>query len=149
LEQARKFNVGQVLAHQHLDQLSMGLRSAISANSSIKLAGGVNDRDARLLSPDMRTSAEFITSMRKSAHSTQFACYVRNYTTNALQLEIPFGSLESAERMSASEQAALLAENERRYAVGRDEPRPSATEPDTPRPSAAEPNSRPPDDWRS
>jgi hypothetical protein len=149
LEQARKFNVGLVLAHQHLDQLSMGLRSAISANSSIKLAGGVNDRDARLLAPDMRTSAEFITSMRKSAHSTQFACYVRNYTTNALQLEIPFGSLESAERMSASEQAALLAENERRYAVGRDEPRPSATEPDTPRPSAAEPNSRPPDDWRS
>jgi predicted ABC-type transport system involved in lysophospholipase L1 biosynthesis ATPase subunit len=27
LEQARKFNVGLVLAHQHLDQLSMGQRS--------------------------------------------------------------------------------------------------------------------------
>jgi hypothetical protein len=149
LEQARKFNVGLVLAHQHLDQLSMGLRSAISANSSIKLAGGVNDRDARLLAPDMRTSAEFISAMHKGPRSTQFACYVRNYTTNALQLEIPFGSLESTERMSASEQAALLAENERRYAVGRDEPRPSATGPDLPRPAATRPRTPPSDDWRS
>ena len=149
LEQARKFNVGLVLAHQHLDQLSMGLRSAISANGSIKVAGGVNDRDARLLAPDMRTSAEFISAMHKGPRSTQFACYVRNYTTNALQLEIPFGSLESSERMSASEQVALLAENERRYAVGRDEPRPSATGPDLPRPAATGPRTPPSDDWRS
>jgi hypothetical protein len=149
LEQARKFGVGLVLAHQHLDQLSMGLRSAISANSSIKLAGGVNDRDARLLAPDMRTSAEFITSMRKSARSTQFACYVRNYTTNALQLEIPFGSLESSERMSRSEQTTLLAENERRYAVGRGEPRQAAADRDTSRPAATEPDAMPTDDWRS
>lgn len=148
LEQARKFGVGLVLAHQHLDQLSMGLRSAISANSSIKLAGGVNDRDARLLAPDMRTSAEFITSMHKSARSTQFACYVRNYTTNALQLEIPFGSLESAGRMSRSEQATFLAENERRYAAGRDEPRQAAADPDTSRPAATAPDGTA-DDWRS
>ena len=106
-------------------------------------------RDARLLAPDMRTSAEFISAMRKGARSTQFACYVRNYTTNALQLEIPFGSLESAERMSRSEQAALLADNERRYAAKRDEPRHAATGPDAPRPSAAGPDAPRVDDWRS
>jgi hypothetical protein len=159
LEQARKFKVGLVLAHQHLDQLSTGLRSAISANSSIKLAGGVNDRDARLLAPDMRTTADFIASMGKSAHSTEFACYVRNLTGTALELEIPFGSLEAAPRMSTAEQAELLARNKARYAIDPAPPRPVAPTPDTLRPAATEPAEPPPappaqsgagpDDWRS
>lgn len=148
LEQARKFKVGLVLAHQHLDQLSTGLRSAISANSSIKLAGGVNDRDARLLAPDMRTTADFIASMSKHARSTDFACYVRNLTTNALQLEIPFGSLESADRMAAEEQAALLACNKARYAVDPEPPRLTAPEPDQVPPAAKQPD-EPSNDWRS
>ena len=45
LSQARKFNVGVLFAHQHLDQLdTRGLRSAVAANTSIKLAGGVPTR---------------------------------------------------------------------------------------------------------
>ena len=80
LSQARKFNLGIVVAHQHMDQLSTELRSSIAANTSIKLAGGVSDRDARALAPDMRTTVEFITSMMKHQRSTEFACYVRNYT---------------------------------------------------------------------
>src|SRR5205085_6122 len=47
LTQARKFNLGVLFAHQHIDQLSPALRSAVAANTSIKLAGGVSDRDAR------------------------------------------------------------------------------------------------------
>ena len=65
LSQARKFNLGVVLAHQHLDQLSTGLRSSVAANTSIKLAGGVSDKDARALAADMRTDADFITGMAK------------------------------------------------------------------------------------
>ena len=69
LSQARKFKVGVVFAHQHLDQLTADLRSAVAANTSIKLAGGVSDKDARALASDMRTAAEFIASMKKRIKS--------------------------------------------------------------------------------
>jgi len=127
LEQARKFNVGLVLAHQHLDQLSTGLRSAIAANTAIKLAGGVNDRDARALAPDMRTSAEFINGMRKKQRSAQFACYVRNLTDQALQLEVPFGTLEGAPAMTEADRGRLIERNRQLYAVSREPSRPAAT----------------------
>jgi hypothetical protein len=119
LSQARKFNLGVVIAHQHLDQLSTGLRSSVAANTSIKLAGGVSDKDARALAPDMRTTAEFITSMQKHSRSTEFASYVRNYTANAVRLTIPFGALESAPKMSAEEHSQLIARNRERYAAER------------------------------
>jgi len=155
LEQARKFNVGLVLAHQHLDQLSGGLRSAIAANTAIKLAGGVNDRDARALAPDMRTTAEFISGMRKERNGTQFACHVRNLTDGALQLSVPFGSLEARPRMDAAAQAALIRRNRERYAAprstsapgsDRDTPTPAATSRDTPTPDTSVSDSN---DWRS
>ena len=42
LSQARKYNVGMVLAHQFLGQLEPRLHEAIAANTSIKFAGGVS-----------------------------------------------------------------------------------------------------------
>jgi Type IV secretion-system coupling protein DNA-binding domain len=121
LSQARKFNLGVVIAHQHLDQLSTGLRSSVAANTSIKLAGGVSDKDARALAPDMRTTPEFITSMQKHSRSTEFASYVRNYTANAVRLTIPFGSLEGAPKMSPEEHSQLIARNRERYAAERNQ----------------------------
>jgi hypothetical protein len=129
LSQARKFNVGVLFAHQHLDQLTPALRAAVAANTSIKLAGGVSDRDARALAPDMRTTSEFIAEMRKLAHSTEFACFVRNYTGSAVRLQIPFGALEKAPRMSSEQHAQLIARNHQRYATPRKEPR-AETKPD-------------------
>jgi Type IV secretion-system coupling protein DNA-binding domain len=132
LEQARKFNVGIVLAHQHLDQLSTGLKSAIAANTAIKLAGGVNDRDARALASDMRTSPDFIASMQKHPKSTEFACYVRNATAQALRLTIPFGALEAAPTMSSNEVAKVVTRNRERYATLPDKPRPDEADPGKP-----------------
>jgi hypothetical protein len=157
LSQARKFNLGVVIAHQHLDQLSTGLRSSVAANTSIKLAGGVSDKDARALAADMRTDADFITGMAKHARSTEFACYVRNYTGNAVRLEIPFGAMERAPTMAAVEHLALVERNRRHYAVDPAPPRPAANGPDQPAPepaAAAEPANPAPsptsaDDWRS
>ncbi len=128
LTQARKFNLGVLVAHQHLDQLSPALRSAVAANTSIKLAGGVSDRDARALAADMRTSADFIASMRKGGRSTQFACYVRNLTDCALRLEIPFGKLEAAPKMTKEQEEALLARNRERYAAPPEPPQPARPE---------------------
>jgi hypothetical protein len=122
LSQARKFNVGVLFAHQHLDQLTPALRAAVAANTSIKLAGGVSDKDARALAPDMRTTSEFIGEMRKLAHSSEFACFVRNYTGSAVRLKIPFGAPEKAPRMSAEEHVRLIARNHQQYATPKDPP---------------------------
>jgi len=151
LSQARKFNLGVVFAHQHLDQLTPALRSSVAANTSIKLAGGISDRDARALASDMRTTPDFIAGMTKHARSTEFACHVRNYTGGAVRLTIPFGTLETAPKMSADAHAALVAANRERTAVRPGEPRPTATVParsaPTGAPAAATLNRR--DDWRS
>jgi hypothetical protein len=159
LSQARKFNLGVAIAHQHLDQLSTGLRSSVAANTSIKLAGGVSDKDARGLAPDMRTTVDLITSMKKQDRSTEFACYVRNYTNNAVRLEIPFGSLERSPKMSAAQHAVLIERNRDRYAINRDPSRPAANDPAQSPPVAAAPvaagpeaaaaSSNDAEDWRS
>ncbi|UYN96098.1 MAG: type IV secretion system DNA-binding domain-containing protein [Enhydrobacter sp.] len=152
LEQARKFNVGLVLAHQHLDQLSVSLRSAISANTAIKLAGGVNDRDARALAPGMRTTGEFISSIRKRRASTEFACYVRNSTESALRLAVPFGTLEGLPRMSAEEERVLVERNRGRYGTWPMETSSAAVPVETPSSPPvpdAPPTEEHADDWRS
>ena len=127
LSQARKFNVGVLFAHQHLDQLTPSLRAAVAANTSIKFAGGVSDKDARALAADMRTTSEFIADMRKHAHSTEFSCFVRNYTGSAVRLKVPFGALERAPRMSPKQHGQLLARNHQRYATLKE---PAEPEPD-------------------
>ena len=128
LSQARKFNVGVLFAHQHLDQLTPALRASVAANTSIKLAGGISDKDARALAADMRTTSDFLAGMAKHAKATDFACYVRNYTTNAVRLTVPFGSLEAAAKMSADDHSRLAAANRQRYATARVQPRPAANE---------------------
>jgi hypothetical protein len=171
LNQVRKFNLGIVFAHQYVDQLSPSLRASVAANTSIKMAGGVSDRDARALCADMRTSPDFLTRQRKDRtyppRWTQFACHVRNVTDQALSLEVPFGTLESAPTMSAAAHARVKALNRDRYAA-QPEPivasaQPAAVAPDMARPAATSPDEPPAvalttptegatpttDDWRS
>ena len=52
-------NLGVLFAHQAMFQLSPSLQSIIAANTSIKVAGGLSDRDARALAADMRTTTDF------------------------------------------------------------------------------------------
>jgi hypothetical protein len=117
LAQARKFNLGVLFAHQHMDQLSPALQAAVAANTSIKMAGGVSDHDARLLAADMRTPADFIGATRKRETLTEFACYVRNRTATAVRLTVPFGTIEAAPEMSEATLAELLALNRARYGL--------------------------------
>ena len=117
LNQARKYKLGMVLAHQYLDQLAGGLRASIASNTSIKLAGGVSDRDARSIAPDMRTTPTFILGQHKGTNETHFACYVRNATTTALSLAIPFGAMEKEPAMSDEAYRTLLEENRSRVSA--------------------------------
>lgn len=96
LIQARKFNLGVMFSHQYLDQCTPALRSSIASNTSIKLAGGVSDRDARALAADMRTSPDFILAQHKDRGSTQFACALRGLP--AVSVNVPFGTLEAVIR---------------------------------------------------
>ena len=100
LIQARKFNLGLVMAHQYLGQLSRNLPASLMTNTTIKLVGGVSDRDARALASEMRTSPEFLNAMTKEQDGTSFAAFVRNHTPHALKLSVPFGTAESMELMS-------------------------------------------------
>lgn len=113
LSQARKYNVGMVLAHQYLGQLDSKLQEAFGANTSIKFAGGVSARDARSLAPMLYCDADLIETQPKGS----FAAHVRGVTKSALPLKFPFGHMEVMERMTSDERDALQEAMRRRYAV--------------------------------
>ena len=113
LSQARKYNVGMVLAHQYLGQLEPKLQEAVAANTAIKFAGGVSARDARTLAPMLYADPTLIERQPKGS----FAAHIRGVTPHALPLRFPFGYLEGKERMSDADRQALQAKMRDRYAV--------------------------------
>ena len=153
LTQARKYQLGLLFSHQYLGQLAPALHSSIASNTSIKLAGGVSDRDARSMAPDMRTAPSFILDQRKSQRSTQFASYVRNVTPSALALTIPFGELERQSTMTNAAFRRLEEDNRARVSVRLTkpplQPEPHPTNPRKDTRSATPPAPEADDDWSS
>lgn len=113
LEQARKFKVGMVLAHQYIGQLSPKLQESFAANTSIKFAGGVSDRDARVFTGMLRCGTEFIEHQPKG----HFAAYIRNTTKEAISLRVPFGSIEALPKMSELDWIWVRERIRERYSV--------------------------------
>jgi hypothetical protein len=113
LSQARKYNIGIVLAHQYLGQLDTKLHEAIAANTSIKFAGGVSAKDARALANDLRTDASFIESQKKLS----FAAFIKGQTERAVSLSITYGLMEAQERMTKQEHQDVLHKMREKYAV--------------------------------
>jgi hypothetical protein len=64
LSKVRQFNVGCLMAFQDTSQIRI-LRPLFS-NTSVKLAGGVSDHDARAIASDMRTDKDFLMSMKQT-----------------------------------------------------------------------------------
>jgi hypothetical protein len=148
LAQARKYNVGMVLAHQYLGQLEPKLQEAFGANTAIKFAGGVSAKDARALAPMLYCSPELIESQPKGS----FAAHVRGTTKGAVPLSFPFGYMEAMPRMDKAEGAMLRQTMRDRYAVhysalekaeGTAEP-PLGEEPEQARPDEPKPTPRKP-----
>jgi hypothetical protein len=117
LNQARKYRVGLILAHQNLDQLGLGLRSSVLASTTIKFAGGVSAKDAAVLDSEFRCTPEFLLSQKKRQRHTEFACHVKNFTAKALSVSVPLGFVESLPTLDDSGQAALLRANRERYSA--------------------------------
>lgn len=113
LAQARKYNVGMVLAHQFLGQLDPKLQEAFSANTSIKFAGGVSARDARTLAPMLYCDPGLIEAQPKGT----FVTMVKGVNKAGLPLSFPFGYMEQMDQMKDGEREALQAKMRERYAV--------------------------------
>lgn len=111
LTEARKYRCGCIFAHQYLDQASSSLRASLAANTSIKFVSGLSAGDARAMSPEMRTTPEFLMSQPK----LQFAGYVRNATPHAVSVPVEF--TKGLEPRSAEEQAEFIRKNRARVAI--------------------------------
>lgn len=112
LSQARKYNVGMVMAHQYLGQLTSGLQEAFEANTSIKLAGGVSARDARVLAGQMSADPDLIQSQPKGS----FATWVRGLTSRAVPVSFPFFVLENGPQTTKDERDAIRQHSREAYA---------------------------------
>lgn len=115
LNQARKYRVGLIFAHQNMDQLSANLRSSVLASTTIKFAGGLSAKDAGTLDSEFRTDADFLLGMKKEKYHTEFACYVKNYTNKALAVSIPLGFVEDKPKITAFQYEELLERNRELY----------------------------------
>lgn len=113
--QARKYKVGLTVAHQNLGQLGEKLKQSIMASTSTKLAGGVSDKDARAFASEMRCSPDFIHETRKRENHTEFACWVKHVTPQAIKVSVPLGSVERLPVIPDAEYQALIEANRRRY----------------------------------
>jgi hypothetical protein len=86
---------------------------ASAANTGIKFAGGVSNRDARALAPMLGGEPGLIEAQPKFS----FAASIRGVTKGALPLQFPPGNLEAMARMTAEESAAVKDAMRARYAV--------------------------------
>lgn len=111
LQQAREFNLGVVLAHQKLDDLSSKLIATVAANTSIRYVGGVSAQDASFMAKNMRSDPDFILDQRKSGNTTSFATYVRGFTERPVSLSIPLGILDREPKMHPEDYAELVDTN--------------------------------------
>src|SRR5713226_8859484 len=113
LDQARKLNVGLILAHQRLQQLQPSVLDALYGATSIKFASKVSDAAAHALARDMRTTPEFILDQPPY----HFAAFVRGVTNTALSINIPATDMNAMPRMTSAEHDIVRNMMRARYAV--------------------------------
>lgn len=112
LDQARKMNIGLILANQRCAQVSPAVLDALN-NVSIKMVRALSDSDAHTLARNMHTTPEFLATQPERA----FATSVRGVTQHALSLQVPFFKLEELPRMTQREEQLLRWDMRDRYCV--------------------------------
>jgi hypothetical protein len=131
VNQARKFQVGLLLAHQNLDQFDEKLRATVMASTSIKMVGGLSAKDAGAFAKEMGCAPEFLQAIRKHEQYTEFACLVRNHTPRPLRVSIPLLQMEGQPRIHPAMLEDLIRRNRARYcADGKENPPESDTSTD-------------------
>lgn len=128
LDQARSLNVGLVLAHQRLDQLSAPVLNALYGSTSIKMAAHLHDANASALARNMGTTPDFI----RDVPPYVFAAYVRGLTKEATTFSVPPVDFAKMPRMSKPEANALRREMRERFSMGAGEEEAGEPEPRKP-----------------
>ena len=116
LNQARKFKVGLVFAHQNLDQLDASLRATVMSSTSIKIFGGLSAKDTNVFAQELGEQPEQL-RVEKTDKQTQFICAIRNHG-KPTYLRVPFREFENMPQLTAEQQAGLRDENRKRYCTG-------------------------------
>ncbi len=135
LQQARKANIGVILAHQDLEKArSSGILSTILGNTATKFAGRLSDADARVMAANMGTTPDFL----KALPRYHFGMSAIGRTTSAVSADV--NVLQDIEQRI--DHAEMVQEMERRYgsepAAGNS--RPDVSEPVQPLPSMSSPD---------
>ena len=131
LDQARKLNVGLILAHQRLQQMQANVLDALYGATSTKFASKISDAAAHALARDMRTTPEFILNQPPY----HFAAFIRGLTDSALSIGIPATDMNAMPRMTSAEYDTVRRRIRERYATAPGTPRPPPTQTDTSAPS--------------
>jgi hypothetical protein len=147
LDQARKMNIGLILANQRCAQVSPAVLDALN-NVSIKMVRALSDSDAHTLARNMHTTPEFLATQPERA----FATSVRGVTQHALSLQVPFFQLEELPRMTHREEQLLRWDMRDKYCVPAEPPRIAPLDEETeadPEPALdqTEVDTRPSSDW--
>jgi hypothetical protein len=116
LEQARKFKVGMILAHQNLDQLTPGLKATLMANTTTKIAGGLSTKDVREMAAEIGCEPEIFAEARKDAKESRFIWTIRNQREPSV-LHVPLGLMERQPRLEPGAYARILDENRKRISA--------------------------------
>ena len=142
LDQARKMNIGLILANQRCAQVSPTVLDAL-CNVSIKQARALSDSDAHTLARNMQTTPEFLSLQPEQT----FATSIRGVTRSALSLQVPFLQLETLERMSIEDHNDIRARMQRNYCISAQLP--NINPPHEPEPTVApsEVDTKPSSDW--
>jgi hypothetical protein len=110
LNQARKYKVGLILAHQNLEQFDQRLRATVMASTSIKLVGGLSAWGRGVRQGDA-LRARVPAGDAEETDRTEFACFIRNVTAQPVRLSVPFGRMEARPRMGEAELEEVFARN--------------------------------------
>jgi len=114
LNDARQLGLGMIFATQHLGQLPDRVRDAMFSNAATKFAGRLQYDHAGDIARDMGTSREFIMSMQGFVkgrdHPSEFAAHVRNLTSEAVRLFVPYGILESLPQRTVPQRSPISPE---------------------------------------
>ena len=65
--------------------------------------------------PWVRCEPEFVQGMRKHGKTTEFACWVKNTTPQAIKLNVPLGVVNGMPRIDLTAYGLLIGANRARY----------------------------------
>jgi hypothetical protein len=101
LDECRSQKIALILAHQRTEQItSPNVLSAMS-NCAIRFAN--SDDEAKYLAPKLRCDPKFLYSLPRGT----FAAFVRDLTTRAVALKIPYTDVAALPQATAEQQTAI------------------------------------------